>query len=145
VSEFPPVAALLPHSGEMVLLDEVISCEGERTVCRVKLRPEALFVEDGKVPAVVAIEWMAQTVGVYAGLRARAAGEPPRIGYLLGTRELTLELDHLDVGDEIDVEALHVFGDEQLGSFHCAAFRGGRRFAAATLNVYQGRGEEIPS
>ena len=129
----------------MVLLDEVTACDGERITCRVTLRPDGLFAEEGRVPAVVAIELMAQAVAAYAGLRAHAAGRPVRIGYLLGTREMTLAVGHLDVGDELLVVAEHLFGGEQLGSFRCAVSRSGAAVAAATLNVYQaGDGEEPP-
>jgi predicted hotdog family 3-hydroxylacyl-ACP dehydratase len=138
VNPFPPVAELLPHSPPMILVDELVLVEGPRTVCRVTLRPDSPFAEGGRVPAAAAIEYMAQTVGVYAGLRARGHGEPPRIGYLLGTRDMTLELDSFAVGDELLVEAVHVWGDEALGSFDCAVRRGGETVAVATLNVYQG-------
>jgi len=142
---FPPVATLLPQSGPMVLLDAVSAYDGERIACRVTVRPDGLFVEEGRVPAVVAIEYMAQTIGAFAGLKARSAGQPVRIGYLLGTREMTMAVGHFEVGDELRVEAEHLFGGEQLGSFRCAVSRAGALVAAATLNVYQAGGaEEIP-
>jgi predicted hotdog family 3-hydroxylacyl-ACP dehydratase len=126
----------------MVLLDEVVEADGPRVLCRVTIRPDAPFAEAGRVPGVIALEYMAQAIGVYAGLRARGRGRPPRIGYLLGTRELTLEVDAFDAGDVLLVEASHVWGDEQLGSFDCAVRRAGATVAAATINVYQG--EEPP-
>jgi len=141
----PPVATLLPQSGPMVLLDEVTACDGERISCRVAVRADGLFVEEGRVPAVVAIEYMAQAIGAFAGLRSHAAGEPVRIGYLLGTREMTLGVGHFEVGDELLVVAERLFGDEQLGSFRCAVWRGGAELAAATLNVYlAGDAEDVP-
>ncbi len=139
---FPPVAELLPHAAPMVLVDEVVDAADGRVAARVTLRPDSPFVEDGRVPAVVAIEYMAQTIGTYAGLRARAAGRPPRIGFLLGTRDLTLEVDAFAVGDELRIEARHVWGDEQIGSFQCEVLRGGRTLASALVNVYEG--DEVP-
>jgi predicted hotdog family 3-hydroxylacyl-ACP dehydratase len=142
VTRFPPVAELLPHAGAMVLLDEVVEHAEERLVARVRLHAGSVFAEGGRIPALVAIEYMAQAIGAYAGMRARAAGEPVRIGYLLGTRDLALELDAFDAGDELLVEARHVWGDEQLGSFECAVSRAGRVVATALVNVYQG--SEVP-
>jgi predicted hotdog family 3-hydroxylacyl-ACP dehydratase len=138
----PPVTELLPHSGRMVLIDEVLEAGEGRIVARLTLRPTSPFVEDGRVPAIVAIEYMAQTVGAYAGLRARAAGGSPRIGFLLGTREMTLDVDAFGVGDELTVEARHVWGDEQLGSFQCEVRRDGRTLVSALVNVYEGN--EVP-
>ncbi len=134
----PPVAELLPHAPPMVLIDELVEAAEGRVAARVTLRPDSPFVEDGRVPAIVAIEYMAQTIGAYAGLRARAAGGPPRIGFLLGTRELSLDVDAFAVGDELTIEARHVFGDEQLGSFQCELRRAGQTLASALVNVYEG-------
>jgi predicted hotdog family 3-hydroxylacyl-ACP dehydratase len=122
----------------MILIDEVLEASEDAVLARVKLRPTSPFVEEGKVPAIVAIEYMAQTVGAYAGLRARAAGGPPRIGFLLGTREMTLDVDAFAVGDELTIEVHHVWGDEHLGSFQCEVRRDGRPVATALLNVYEG-------
>lgn len=45
-----------------------------------------------------------------------------------------------DPGDELLIEARHVFGDEQLGSFDCVVTRAGNPVASALVNVYQGAG-----
>ena len=140
----PPVTELLPHAGSMILIDEVLEASAGRIVARVTLRPTSLFVEGDRVPALVAIEYMAQTIAAYAGLRARAAGGPPRIGFLLGTRELALEVDAFAVGDELTIEARHVWGDEQIGSFQCAVLRAGRTLASALVNVYEGDEVHLP-
>ncbi|HET9598486.1 MAG TPA: 3-hydroxylacyl-ACP dehydratase [Anaeromyxobacteraceae bacterium] len=144
MSGLPPIASVVPHSGRMLLLDEVVAFDGSRVVCRVRLRPGSTFMEAGRVRAIVALEYMAQAVAAFAGLRARAAGEAVRVGFLLGTRELRLEVEGFQAGDELVVEATHVWGDEELGSFDCAVRQAERQVASATLNVYQGRTEGLP-
>jgi len=145
MTELPPIASVVPHSGTMLLLDEVVAFDGHRVVCRVRLRPDSTFMDAGRVRAIVALEYMAQAVAAFAGLRARFAGESVQIGYLLGTRELRLAVDDFEAGDELLVEAAHVWGEEQLGSFDCTVSEGGRKVASATLNVYQSGGEEPPA
>jgi predicted hotdog family 3-hydroxylacyl-ACP dehydratase len=140
VTPFPPVGALLPHSGRMLLLDEVVSAAPDRVACRVTIREGSTFAEGGRVPGVVALEYMAQAVGVYAGLRARGAGEPVRIGFLLGTRRLTLPPEDFRAGDELLVEARHEFGDEQIGAFECTVTLRGVTVAEGCLKVFQGDG-----
>lgn len=121
----------------MLLLDEVRAA-GEATItCGVTVREPCLFMDDHRVRAVIALEYMAQCVGAFAGLKARARGEPVRVGYLVGAREVAFAVDHFDVGDELTVEARHAWGDCELGHFTCAVVRAGRAVATATLNVYQ--------
>jgi predicted hotdog family 3-hydroxylacyl-ACP dehydratase len=142
MSAFPTIAELLPHAPPMILLDEVVEAHPGRLLARVTLHAGSPFVDGDRVPALVAIEYMAQAIGAYAGLRARAAAEPVRIGYLLGTRELKLEVDAFRVGDALTVEVTHVWGDDQIGSFQCAVIRAGRTVATALVTVYQG--DEVP-
>ena len=76
---YPSIPDLLPHSGRAILLDEVVSSDDDRMVCRVEIRPDSPFVKNGVVPAVVALEYMAQTIGAHAGMRARASGRLPQV------------------------------------------------------------------
>jgi predicted hotdog family 3-hydroxylacyl-ACP dehydratase len=136
MSALPPIAEVLPHAAPMILLDEVLEYGPGRILCGVRLRADSPFVADGRAAAVVTLEYMAQAVAAYAGMKGRAAGEPPHIGFLLGARELSLSVPHLQVGDLLRVDVEHVFGDEQLGSFSCSVTRDGQRIARALLFVY---------
>jgi len=140
-----PPAALLPHTPPMILVDEVVEYAFPRAVVRLTLRPDSMFVEDGKVPALVALEYMAQAVGIIVGYQSLARGEPIRIGFLLGTRELSLEVDHFELGDELFAEAEHLFGDRMLGSFRCKVTRRGQTVASAQVNAFRSEDEEVPN
>ena len=58
MSGLPRIAELLPHRGPALLLDEVIAHETERVTCRVTLREGAAYARDGRLPAVLAIEYI---------------------------------------------------------------------------------------
>jgi predicted hotdog family 3-hydroxylacyl-ACP dehydratase len=138
----PDVRDLVPHQPPMLLLDALRSCAEDSVTCTVTIRPDSMFAEghDGerRVPAVVGLEYMAQSVAVYAGLTARRAGRPPRIGFLIGCRELRLEVEGFSVGDTLDVEVRRLWGESDLGSFACAVRRAGEILVSGTLSVYQG-------
>jgi predicted hotdog family 3-hydroxylacyl-ACP dehydratase len=138
----PPIAELLPQSAPMILLDEVVAFDGVRICCRTTIRRDSMFLSEGRVRAIVALEYMAQAVAAFAGMRGRAAGAAPRIGYVLGTRELTLEADHFAIGDQLVIDAEEVWDDERMASFRCRVSRDGQRVAEAGLNVYRPAGEE---
>jgi len=140
-SPWPPIAELVPHRPPMLLLDRVVAHDAESVICEVRIAARSPFVEDGRIPAVVGIEYMAQCVAAFAGLAARAEGRPPRIGFLLGCRELRLCTDAFAVGDTLTVEARRTWGDSALGHFICRVERDGETLVSGTLNVYQG---ELP-
>jgi predicted hotdog family 3-hydroxylacyl-ACP dehydratase len=141
---FPPIRELMPHRGKMLLLDEVVDAGPTSVTCRVQIRSSSSFVEAGRVPGLVALEYMAQAVGAFAGLRARERGGPVRIGYLLGSRDVELSGRDFLVGDDLRVEAQHVFGDEAIGSFDCKVTRRGTVEASGRLNVYLADPKEAP-
>jgi predicted hotdog family 3-hydroxylacyl-ACP dehydratase len=134
----PPLTELVPHRAPMLLLDEVCGYDDISVECLVVLRDDSPFVERGKVRATLALEYLAQCIAVWTGLQGRARGEPVRIGYLVGSRELAFAVDHFRVGDELRLKASRVGGDSTLGVFACSVLRGGDTLASGTLNVYGG-------
>lgn len=79
---------------------------------------------------------MAQTVGLYAGLQAKRAGEPIKLGFLLGTRRFETNVPEFRIGSILTVRAEKVMQDEHLAVFDCR-ITGGQVIASAVLNVYQ--------
>jgi predicted hotdog family 3-hydroxylacyl-ACP dehydratase len=79
MAAFPAVEQLLPHRGSMLLTDEVLSHEADSIVTRATASPEGM-------PAWMGLELMAQAAAACAGLEARARGQAPRRGMLIGCR-----------------------------------------------------------
>jgi predicted hotdog family 3-hydroxylacyl-ACP dehydratase len=142
---YPPIAELVPHRPPMLLLDRVLSYDGECVICETVLEANSPFADQGQVPAVVGIEYMAQAIAAGAGLSARDKGEAARMGFLLGCRNLTIAVDSFQVGDTLTIEARRTWGENQLGSFACKVNRGDQVLVAGALTVYQGPlPEEMP-
>ena len=134
----PAVAELLPHRPPMILIDEIVEVDEGSLTARVWLTESSMFVEDGKLPALVTLEYMAQSIAAFAGAIRRAEGKPVRVGLLIACREMELEVDSLSVGDELLVTVKQVWTGERLGSFDCFVTRGGEKISSASLSVYQG-------
>src|ERR1700685_1464823 len=128
---------LLIHRSPMLLLDKVIGYNESGVVASVVIADSSLFITPRGVPGHVAIEYMAQACGAYAGAMALDAGAPVKIGLLLGTRMCRVLVPWFRVGDQLIVSASIVFHDEQLAAFDCKIEIGGRLVAEAQLKVYQ--------
>jgi len=139
VTQYPPIVELVPHRPPMLLLDRVLSYDGERVVCETVLEAGSPFVDQGRVPAVVGIEYMAQAIAAGAGLSARDKGEAAaRMGFLLGCRDLAITVDSFRVGDRLTVEARRTWGEKEIGSFACKVLRDDEVLVEGALTVYQG-------
>ncbi len=138
MSEFPPIAELLPQAGAMRLLERVLEHDAEQTLCAVSPSHGALFRDlRGGVPAWVALEYMAQCAAADGSLRRRARGEQPEPALLIGSRRVTFRCAGFDAEQGLEVTARHAAGRRELLAFDCAVFdaRGGEPLAEARLNV----------
>jgi predicted hotdog family 3-hydroxylacyl-ACP dehydratase len=131
----PPIDELVPHRPPMLLLDRVRSTDGQNIVCELTIRDGASFVERGAVAATVAIEYMAQAAAAWLGALARARGEPPGGGILVGLRDVVLHVDAFARGELLEIHARHTWGTERFMSFDCRVVIASRDVATATLNV----------
>jgi predicted hotdog family 3-hydroxylacyl-ACP dehydratase len=117
----PSVAEILPQRGRMMLLSSVLEHSDGETVCAVEVGADTPFVDaGGTVPAVMGVEYMAQSVAAHAGLQAWARGEPPRVGFLIGSRRLDFRTrSGFRVGQRLIVRVTHVWGEEEYAMFAC--------------------------
>jgi len=133
-----PIAELLPHAGDMILLDAVESFDQESVRTRLQVRPGGLFSDtDGGLPAWVGVEIMAQSVAAFAGCQARQAGLPVELGFLLGTRSYQCNVAAFPAGVELRIEARQSLRDDNgMGVFECR-LDGPGILAEARLNVFR--------
>ena len=133
-----PLAELLPHAGDMILIDQVLSFDEEQIHTRVTVKPGGLFNRaDGSLPAWVGIELMAQSVAAYAGCHARQQGKAVELGFLLGTRKFECNVEHFPAGAELTIHGLRSLEDDNgMGVFECH-LTGDGIHASARLNVFR--------
>lgn len=116
-------AVLLPHSGRMVLLDEVLSYDSNSLHAVCTIRPDCILLPDGAnaLPGWLGLEIMAQGVGAWAGAHALDAGRPVQLGFLLGTRKLTFARPEIPVGTVLDIQITLSWQDNatNMGVFDC--------------------------
>lgn len=133
------VRDLVPHSGPMLLLRRVVDHSPAATVCEVDTAASTLFLDaDGRVPAWVGLEYMAQCAAAHGGLLARSAGVAPRPGMLLGTRRMTLAIDRFRAGQRLLISARCVHSGAQMLSFDSEIRdrEADAILAAARLNIH---------
>lgn len=132
-----PVDELVPHSGHMSLLDEVVSFSEETLTARVVIGPQTTFLRDGAVPAWVGIEYMAQAIAAWAGSGEKQAGGEPKVGFLLGTRKFSSSCAAFPQGAELTIHIERELQDDSgLGSFQCSLTFDDQQ-QQARLNVFQ--------
>src|SRR5262245_35719953 len=119
------ICSLLPHTGDMCLLDGVERWTDEEIVCRTTSHRDAAnpLRRDGMLSAIAGIEFAAQAIGAHGRL-ASSNHAKPAAGFLASLRDVTLAVDRLDDVPEaltIRVQRLADSGESVMCRFSIAA------------------------
>jgi len=133
-----PIASLLPHAGNMILLDQVCQADDDGITALTTVKPGPYSLADGGLPPWLGLELMAQAVAAWAGCQAKQAGRPIRLGFLLGTRRYDNHTDCLPAGATLTVAArLSLIDANGMAVFECSLHDETRLLAQARLTIYQ--------
>ncbi len=113
------VERFLPHSGDMVLLDRVVSHDSSGICTQLLVRKDNAFLnEKGEFELYQSIELMAQSVGVLRGLANE--NERDKLGFLLSVRGLKMRKNAVKIGTLLRVCAKISMRDENgFGLYEC--------------------------
>jgi len=132
------IGDVLPHGPSMILLDEIVDYGDTNIVLSLRVRRQSSFFRAGVgIPVHIAIEWMAQACGAYAGIMARNAGNKPVIGYILGTRRFVGTQPYFAEGETAFVFAERLHLDSEMAVFDCRVEVDREVRATAQLTVFQ--------
>ena len=132
-----PIEALLPHAHPMILIDRMLAYDGEGATAEVTIRGTSPFHQADGVPGYVGIEYMAQAIAAFAGIRGRLRGETPKVGFLLGTRAMTAKRGWFRDGERLLIVIKAVFEEGPMGAFDGRIEIDGETILHGRLNVYQ--------
>ena len=139
-----PLAELVPHAGAMCLLDELLSWDEARVVCRSAShrRADHPLRRDGCLSAIHLLEYAAQATAVHGALVSGAEDSAAPAKYLAAARDFDVHVNSLDdiqADLHIDAECLLALGDSAVYRFHVSA--DGRELARGRLTVVPPKGE----
>jgi predicted hotdog family 3-hydroxylacyl-ACP dehydratase len=135
------IADVLPHTGAMLLLDELLEYSEHHVICGVHIRANTQFCDGVHgVPAWVGLEYMAQAMCAFSGVEEVHAGLKPSIGLLLGSRRYQSEVEWFALGMALVVRAdLQLRDDNDLVAFECIIHEGSRVLARGDVKAYRPR------
>lgn len=138
------ICALIPHQGAMCLLDEVLSWDASRVLCRSHshLSKDNPLCSEGRLRAVCGVEYAAQAMALHGALLS--AG-PIAAGYLVSVRNLRLHVSYLDdLHDPLTVDARRLMGGAEglVYEFTVSARNDTLLSGRLTVSLFQGGKDE---
>lgn len=136
----PPVRKLIPHIGDMVLLDSINKLEVGIVDATVDLSKPSIFHNDaGLVPTYVGIEYIIQAASALAGAKRFLAGLPPLIGLLLGSRLVTCTSPYFPKNCKLQISVRSAFVEEPIGVFDGSITQGSKVYVTGQVKAVQPR------
>ena len=99
------IESLIPQRPPFVMIDELVLSDGNITRTRLKVRPDNIFVQKGKLTEPGLLENIAQTAAARAGYEANKTAAPVRVGYIGAVKNFDV-LALPAAGDIIETEII---------------------------------------
>lgn len=131
-------SALIPHTGDAVLLDEIRDAgHDDRLTATLLVRPGTAFSEpDGSLPGWIGVEILAQVAAAFVTLGGNQPAGPAQVGLLLGVRQYWCMLDRFPPGMQLDAEIVESMTDGHgIGVFDGTLTSGGKVVAEGILTA----------
>jgi len=138
MSDFPPIAQLVPHGESMLELERLVDWAPGRAECTMRIAPTSRFVDAGALETVFLLEPMGQAVAACLGYEAYRSGEGVRIGMIVGCREFRAHVPRVAVGTALRIQVERRSGNAETSRFECEVDCDGRPIATATLTLVHG-------
>lgn len=130
------VAKFLSHQPPMLLVDELVEAGEDYAIAKLRVTRELLFSTDLGLPTWTTIEIMAQTISLYSGVNWHQKGQPPRLGFLLGTKRMAFNTAHFPLNSEITIRVKKKYRHKHVWFFDCE-LKCEDQVISSTLNVYE--------
>ena len=125
---------LIPHSGVMVLVDEIIEVTDEVICVKSTITENNAFLEDGVFPTFKTLEMMAQSLAVFRSYMDSQKGN--KLGFLLGARKFEILKPYVQIGDSLLIKTKISMQDSSgLGVYDSQVYLGEEMIAQATISV----------
>ncbi len=126
----------IPHEQPMIFIDHLVEVHEGYAIAELSIRPGLMFCEAEGLPTWASIEIMAQTISAYSGWMGQQSQQPPKLGFLLGTRKMQLPFSHYALGKTLTIRVEQQYLHEGLGQFSCE-IHCDEQVISAMLSVYE--------
>ena len=131
------IAKVIPHTGNMCLLDGVLECDAQRIRCISGTHRDAdnPMRSGEELLALCGIEYAAQAMAVHGAWDAKF-DRKPRAGYLAALRDVSCHRMRLDdLNDDLIIDAEKVMGDEARVIYQFAIHAGPEKIMSGRATV----------
>lgn len=133
------ITELLPHRGDMLLIEEILELDEQQARTRSTVRERWPMADQDGVQALILVELAAQTAGVNNGwqMRRRHGADANHRGWIVGIKSAHFDIDRLPLGAQVIVAARNQFEFEGFREIEATASIAEKQVARIVLQLMQ--------
>ncbi|RDU56715.1 thioester dehydrase [Helicobacter sp. MIT 99-5507] len=135
------VRELMPHSGDMVLIDSIVERRNDFISTKTIINKDNPFLENNLFPAFNTLEIMAQSLVVFRGLSDKSSSF--RLGFLLGARKFEIYKPYLKIKDELITKTIISEDFNGMGVYESSVFVNDELVASANISLFNPSKEQL--
>lgn len=138
---------LLPHRDRMLIVEEVLCLEENKTVTRSTVTQQWPLADDQGAQTLVVIELTAQTAGIHNGwqMHQRVGPGASHKGWIVGIKSAQFFVDRLPLGSKVIVTSENQYEFEGFREIRGTAAIDGDPVAEVTMQLMQAEEDESKS
>jgi len=115
------IAHLLPHSGDMLLVDRVLAYSDSCIITQSIISPNNAFLDGDRFYVFQGMEIMAQSLGALRGLFMKS--QSTKLGFVLSVRNMEILKPCVQIDDSlITIATLSLQDEEGFGAYECEMY-----------------------
>jgi predicted hotdog family 3-hydroxylacyl-ACP dehydratase len=131
--------SFMPHRGRMLLLDRIKEYDMEEHSIEAEylITEDCLFYDSAAagVPAWVGFEFIAQAISAFKGLKDRAEGKQPGMGFILSVSQMRIDIPFFPAGNIIEIKAKEICHMDSVYTLEGEILLEGRKALEGKLTV----------
>lgn len=130
---------ILPHRGNMLLIDAVLEANETRAVTTTLIQPSFPLTDGKVIQALIMVELAAQTAGVCNGLdRIKEKGvDSSKMGWLVGIKRAQFHVENILIGTTVRTTSENIHNYDKLREVSAVIYVHEAVIGEITLQLYQ--------
>lgn len=131
---FPAIEELIPHRGEMLLVDAIRSIEPSGGWCETRLREDRPYLDQGRFDSFWMVEIMAQSVAAVYAMTKKLQGLDPCMGFVIAIDSYSWTADFdLNAKDLVQTQVTLDYDLNPFGQYSIQCFVDQQEVASAQM------------
>ncbi|MDQ6993880.1 MAG: hypothetical protein Q9M31_10420 [Mariprofundus sp.] len=126
------IASMLPHRAPMLMITKLLTHDKQKIIALASIDANNPLLQKGRFPGYASLELLAQTSGLFLGLKFTANTAP---GAIIALRNMEIYVPFIPCGETLIIESTFLGGSQHAAMFEGTVLIGKRVVMKASITL----------